>query len=178
MSETNNLGELSDEDLIRRLVEGCDEAFSVLFDRYSRLVMSIAIRILHDQGEAEEVAQSVFFDAYRAAVKFDKERGTVKIWLLQFAYHQSMRRKQQLTARHFYDAEPVGLIVERMMAYLPQNRRRLPPQETVRLINEALSLLNDKQRRVIELTYFEGLTAKEIAAATEDSRQACQPVHG
>ncbi len=162
-------GELSDEELIEQLLRGCNDAISVLFDRYSRLVMSVAGRILRDQGEAEEITQSVFFDVYRSATRFDASRGSVRVWILQFAYHRSIRRKQQLTRDHFYDAEPISEMVEHMMKHVSRHRQSLTPQETIRLTKEALGLLNDKQRRVLELTYFEGFTAEEIAKQTSDS---------
>jgi RNA polymerase sigma-70 factor, ECF subfamily len=50
----------------------------VLFDRYNRLVLRVALRIVHDAGEAQEVTQNVFFECYRSAKRFDPARGTLK----------------------------------------------------------------------------------------------------
>ncbi len=82
---------------------GDGDAFAVLFDRYNRLVLTVALRIVHDAGEAQEVTQNVFFEFYRSARRFDPARGTLKVWLLQFAYHRSINRRNYLLLRQFYN---------------------------------------------------------------------------
>jgi RNA polymerase sigma-70 factor, ECF subfamily len=91
----------TDEELVAALVSGCHDAITVLFDRYSRLVFRVAERILRDPGEAEELLQIVFLSVFQSAGKFDRERGSVRVWLLQHAYHRSLRRRHQLGSRHF-----------------------------------------------------------------------------
>src|SRR5262245_49878033 len=83
----------SDEELMLEVQRGDGDAFAALFDRYNRLVLTVALRILHDAGEAQEVTQNVFFEFYRSARRFDSARGTLKVWLLQFAYHRSINRR-------------------------------------------------------------------------------------
>ncbi len=85
-----------------QLKAGYDDALTVLFDRYHRLVLSIAFKILRDLGEAEDLAQSVFLEIYRVAAQFDPARGTTKTWLLQYAYHRSINRRRDLRRRNFY----------------------------------------------------------------------------
>ena len=86
----------SDEELMEGLCAGTPEALSTLFDRYYRLAFSIALKILHDRGEAEDMMQEVFFEIYRAPEKFDPARGSVKTWILQYAYHRSLTRRRYL----------------------------------------------------------------------------------
>src|SRR5882762_6546002 len=62
---------LSDEQLMLEVQRGDGDAFTVLFDRYNRLVLTVALRIVHDAGEAQEVTQNLFFEFYRAARRFD-----------------------------------------------------------------------------------------------------------
>jgi DNA-directed RNA polymerase specialized sigma24 family protein len=63
---SEDLTKLSDEQLIQKVAEGCQDALTVLFDRYHRLVFDVAFRIVRDCGEAEEGVQTVFLDNYRA----------------------------------------------------------------------------------------------------------------
>src|SRR5215471_14635778 len=94
---------LSDEDVIERLRQGHSDALPLLFDRFYRLVLKIAVQILRDPGEAEDVMQDVFFEIFNKAAQFDPAKGSVKAWLLQYAYHRSLSRRQYLALRSFYD---------------------------------------------------------------------------
>ena len=80
------LQELSDEQLMVHVKGQHDDALTVLFDRYHRLVLSIGFKIVRDLGEAEDLAQSVLLECYREAGQFDPARGSTKTWLLQYAY--------------------------------------------------------------------------------------------
>ena len=79
------LNELNDEALVLRLSDGEHDALAVLFDRYHKLVFSVAARIVEDPGEAEEVVQTVFLDFYRGLATFDAKKGLLRVWLLQYA---------------------------------------------------------------------------------------------
>jgi RNA polymerase sigma-70 factor (ECF subfamily) len=159
----------TDEKLVGAIVAGDHDAITILFDRFARLVFRIAERILHDPGEAEEILQTVFLDVFQSAGKFDPERGSVRIWLLQYAYHRSIRRKQQLEARHFYDAEQFDSVISEIAQRSPRRNLNLSPEESSRLVNQSLALIDERQRRTIEMTYFDGFTADEIAMRTGES---------
>jgi RNA polymerase sigma-70 factor, ECF subfamily len=159
----------TDEDLVAAVVGGDHDAITILFDRFARLVFRVAERILHDPGEAEEILQTVFLDVFQSAGKFDPARGSVRIWLLQYAYHRSIRRKQQLEARHFYDAEQVDSVIFEIAQRSPRRNLDLSPEESSRLVNQTLTLIDERQRRTIEMTYFDGFTAEEIASRTGES---------
>lgn len=158
---------LGDPQLAAALLNGCSDALAILFERYSRLVFHIARNIVRDDGEAEETVQQVFFDLFRAIGQFRPERGSFKTWLLQFAYHRSINRRQHLLAKRFYDSEELN---EAILAQIPDSSQytlTFGPHETSHLISQALATLKPRQRQVIELTYFEGLTAEEIAVQLE-----------
>src|SRR5690242_8370078 len=87
---------LADEELVSHLEHQHTDAIAVLYQRYRRLIFVVAFRILRDRGEAEDIVQNVFVDLYRTSLRFDPTRGTAKIWILQFAYARSFRRKRQL----------------------------------------------------------------------------------
>src|SRR5271157_352900 len=88
---------------MKQLQTGCNDALAVLFDRYHRLVLSIALKIVRDPGEAEDVMQAVFLEIFRSAAQFDPAKGSTKVWMLQYAYHRAINRRQHLNARNFYD---------------------------------------------------------------------------
>jgi len=96
---------LDDAALMDALRKGCNDALAVLFERHSALVFRIARAILRDDGEAEETVQRVFLDVFRAMNQFDSARGSFKTWLLQYAYHRTINRREHLQANHFYNRE-------------------------------------------------------------------------
>jgi RNA polymerase sigma-70 factor, ECF subfamily len=81
----NELQEASDLELVRQLISGNDDALAVIVDRYQRLVFSVALRIVKDEGEAEDLVQTVFADIFKRAEQYNPSRGTLKVWLLQYA---------------------------------------------------------------------------------------------
>src|SRR5215207_6992734 len=89
----------SDGDLMRDLCTAKGDALEDLFRRHCRLVRAVAQRILQDQAEAEDVTQDVFLEIYRKAHLYDPARGTFRVWLLQYAYHRTFRRKAALQRR-------------------------------------------------------------------------------
>lgn len=148
------LNQLSDAALLAHLIAGEHNALAVLFDRYHRLVFSVAVRILRDEGEAEEVVQTVFLNIFESATNFDPLKGTLKVWLLQYAYHRSLHRLRSLSAQR------VNLWEELDGAKEPSHA---PNVELPRYCQQLLTQLKPMQRQVVELTYFEGWTAREIA---------------
>ena len=149
----------SDEQLAECVVAGEHDALAVLFDRYHKLVYNIAIRIVRDVGEAEEVVQAVFLDFYRALARFDPRKGILKVWLMQFAYHRALRRKRHLAANRFYEwVDLEDAASERVYRSKPED-----VAEGARLMEQLLHDMSPRRRRILELTYLEGLTANEIA---------------
>jgi RNA polymerase sigma-70 factor, ECF subfamily len=159
---------LTDEELTQQIAAGHQDAMAVLFDRYCRLVFDVAFRIVRDPAEAEDVVQNVFLDIFRAMASFDSRKGMLKVWLLQYAYHRALHRKRHLVSNHFYRWENLEAAIE-----VASSRRlwgELP--EVVRLTEQLLQNLKPRQRKVVELTYYEGLTAEEIAHRLGESPHA------
>jgi len=164
----SDISNVSDEKLMQFLKCGRQDALAVLFDRYHHLVFSIALRIVRDPGEAEEVVQIVFLDIFRTAANFDSRKGIFKGWLLQFAHHGALHRKRHLVANHFYRWEELEAVLE-SGAICPLAGQS---PEVMRLAEEMLGELKARQRAVVELTYYEGLTAEEIAERLRESVHA------
>ena len=163
------MSNLSDEDVIQRLRQGDTDALPILFDRFYRLILRIAARILRDPGEAEDLMQEVFLELYNKAAQFDPARGTAKTWILQYAYHRSLSRRQYLALRNFYDRRR---ITEHEVAGSISGNvswRGLTFSEWRRVIEQGLATLNQKQRKTLELACFDGLLLGEIAERTKES---------
>ena len=163
-----DLTQISDEKLIEFVQDGRQDALTALFDRYHRLVFSVAFKIVRDPGEAEEVVQTVFLDIFRAAAKFDARKGMLRVWILQYAYHRALHRRRHLVANHFYRWEELEAAIEAGSSLALSSAG----PESMRLAEEMLNQLKPRQRTVLELTYFEGLTAEEIATRLGESVHA------
>lgn len=182
---TNEIGsrhsshsEAEDLRIIAQLQAGNHDALTTLFEKYSGMVFGIARRILHDDAEAEEVVQQVFLDTYRAINQYDERKGSVKTWLFQYCYHRTLTRKKHLEVKGFYstdgleDQEPpetraVSYTMEALEG--PSRRIKFYSHEVGQLVEQLLSSIQPRQRVAIELTFFEGLTAEEIASKTGES---------
>jgi len=158
---------LTDEQLIACLREGRSDALAVLFDRYQKLVLSIALKIVRDPGEAEDVTQTVFLDIYRAVAQFDPGKGSTKVWLMQYAYHRAINRRQHLKGREFYTSteleEAAGRPVEARATF------GMSSPEIKELVRKSMIALPVEQRSVIEMASYQGLTMQEIAERTGES---------
>ena len=160
---------MTDEDVMEQLRNGNPDALPILFDRFHRLVLKIALRILRDAGEAEDVMQEIFLEIYNKAGQFDASKGTTKTWILQYAYHRSLSRRQYLTLRNFYDRHQTTELDVVESNRVDLSWRGLTFQEWGRVIQQGLATLNQKQRKTIELACFQGLLLSEIAERTKES---------
>ncbi len=163
-----DLSGLEDPELIAEAARQNHDALAVLFDRYQRLVFHVARRIVQDEAEAEDLTQEVFFEIYKKASHYDPARGTVKVWLLQYAYHRSFSRKAAL-ARRRHAREPLTPAVLRASNPSDERRRGLTRDEWAWAVRQALASVHEKQRNTIELAFFGQLTMREIAAKTSQS---------
>jgi RNA polymerase sigma-70 factor, ECF subfamily len=161
----------TDAATMESLSRGSHAAMEDLFHRYHRIVFSVGFKMLRDRGEAEDVMQEVFMEIYKKAHLFDPSKGTLKTWVLQCAYHQSLDRRQYLTVRRFYDWRRIsGFDLDTVEVFVPATgRENLTIEERTRILKLGLEQLSDKQRRVLELTYFKGLLLREIAGETGES---------
>jgi RNA polymerase sigma-70 factor (ECF subfamily) len=152
----------SDEELMAGLQAKDTKALDLLFARYSRLVFAIALRILNDRSEAEDVVQEVFFSLYQKAMLYDSAKGTAKGWVVQIAFSRAKDRRAHLSRRGFYSGTDVESLHDTLTG-----ETDVEHDVGVRLdfshLRCAFEELTAIQRRTLELFYFEGLELREIS---------------
>ncbi len=153
----------SDNDLAEAMLEGNVEALGILVDRYQRLVFTIAIRIVRDKGEAEDLVQDVFLEIFRKVKLFDSSKGIFRVWLLRYAYTRSMNRRDHLECRKFYTSVEFDEADPLVTPHRDLFGGSFTVQEATRYVQQALEILNPKQRKAIDLIALEGRTVEEAA---------------
>ncbi len=141
---------------------------TILFERHASSLFRIARRILRNEAEAEDAVQHIFLDVFRSIQQFDPEKGGFKTWFLLFAYHRIFNCRRSLTANRFFDTDPFD---ELLPAVVPLTERSLGyslPEMSL-LVEQVLRALQPRQRRTIELVYYEGLTAEEVSKRTGET---------
>ena len=149
-----------DELLLTRAKGGDKQAMTDLFDRYSGMVYSVALRVLNDPGQAEDVMQEIFFQVWRNPHAFVAGRGSLGAWLAVMARNRaidSLRRRRP--------TDSVDDVVLASSSDLGSELERNQMMEKVREILKGLPL---EQQKSVELAFFEGLTHSEIATRTGD----------
>lgn len=164
VSATAEASDVSDERLIVRLRAQDPQALELLFSRHSRLVYSIALRILHDAGEAEEVVQECFLYVYRKAMAFEPSRGSAKVWIVQVAYSRARDRKSHLSRRGFYVRKDIeSLELEDTLAGQEDVESEIEARIDFSRLECAFNDLTDLQRETLKLFYFEDMELREIS---------------
>jgi RNA polymerase sigma-70 factor, ECF subfamily len=142
-----------DVHLVQAMAAGDQQALAALYQRHSDLMLGLAMRIVRNRREAEDLLHDVFLEAWRAAKDFDPKRGRVRTWLA--IRMRSRALDLQKSARVSRNAGESGL--ERLVA----DESAPSPDHTK--VRAALGDLPKDQRQVIELAYFDGLSCSEIA---------------
>jgi RNA polymerase sigma-70 factor (ECF subfamily) len=159
---------LEDPVLVSMVSGGDPAALEILYDRYSRVVFSFALRILGDRAAAEELLQEVFFRTWKQAHHFSEVRGSFVTWLLSITHNMAIDeiRKQKRRPQRADSSDPVLLLTN-----VTDDQESVEDQaansETRAQIISAIRTLPHAQQVVIELAYFRGLTQREIAAELE-----------
>jgi RNA polymerase sigma-70 factor, ECF subfamily len=154
----------SDELLLSRIANEDREALSQLFRRYYGLVRGIAVRILRNDAEAEDLAQDVFLHIARKCDLYDSAKGTARSWIVRATYYQALNRKEHLENRRYTCLNPKGIGAEELAA--PSANGYDHSGEAVFGRTRWLQMrevLTEDQWEAIRLHFFEGCTFAEIA---------------
>lgn len=147
-----------DTTLVSAIRSGDQSAMAALYDRYSSVVYSVALRVLGDTGAAEDIQQDVFMQLWRNPGAFDANRGHLGAWLAVITRNRAIDALRK--RRPESDLEDVVLSVVPDMAG-DADRSRIAEK-----VRGLLGTMSPVQRSALEMAYYEGLTHTEIAART------------
>lgn len=158
-----------DHFLVTRTQSGDVAAFEALVRRYERWVFTLALRMLGDRGEAEDMAQEVFLKAYRGLPRF-KGNSRFSTWLYAIASHhclnhlQTRRRRPAASTRGADGVGGEGLpAAERLPDEAPRADELLEREELARIVQTELTFLSEEHRLILILRDIQGLAYHEIA---------------
>jgi RNA polymerase sigma-70 factor (ECF subfamily) len=154
-SETE-IGAVDDTTMLTRIGQRDENAMEAVFRRYSGPVYSVALRVLRDTGQAEDILQEVFLQLWRKPAAFVQNRGSLGAWLVVIARNRAIdvlrRRKPSDSVDDVVLTSPIK--AERNIA--------------MQRVRSVIANLPEEQRRTLDLAYFEGLSHTEIASRTGD----------
>jgi len=147
---------------MQRVQHGDANAFEVIFDRHGDASFSLAYRMCGRRAMAEDVVQEAFMSVWRTGAGYDRERGSVRNWLLGVVHNRAIDAFRREAARTSRDVSDEG-ISERVQA-AERTEHEVERRDEAHHVRTALGELPAEQRRVIELAYFGGFSHSEIAA--------------
>jgi RNA polymerase sigma-70 factor, ECF subfamily len=155
-----------DAALVDRLLHRDVSAFEELYDRHSRIVYGLVLRILQQASTSEEVVQDVFLQLWRNASQYQSDRGPFVPWLLTLARNRALdhlRLKSERQRRRENQAEELPAI-----AQVPEYEKALDEKRRAERVRSLIGTLSAQQKKAIEMAYFEGLSHSEIANALQE----------
>ena len=165
--ETPHPGEdgASDEQVIAAIARGDHDALGVLYDRYHRLAMGVAYRVLNDHALSEDVVHDAFLTVWRRGDSFNPSRGNARAWLLTIVRNAAIDRRRGRHARALQDT-PLDDVAFLLASEKEEIFATVAAKVEAERVRDALTALPNEQREAIELAYFRGLTQHEIASQT------------
>jgi len=153
-----------DEDLINKVIKGENNAYAILVDRYKHMVYTLALKIVKNREDAEEVAQDSFIKAYNALNDF-KGESKFSTWLYKIAYYRSLdylkKNKRQV------ETTAIDISEEYNIASMDDALDRMEVKERAEIIKHAIEKLPADDAVLITLYYFETLSMNEISEVME-----------
>jgi len=147
-----------EREMIAGIRGGREAAMTQLYDRYSAIVYSVALRVLGDTGAAEDVVQEIFMQLWRKPESFDASRGSLGAWLAVIARHRAIDALRK--------RKPETHIAEVVIALDIDLEEEAGRKIAIEKVRGALAGMPPEQRKAVELAFFEGLTHSEVAAKT------------
>ena len=155
-----------DKDLLRRIAQKDPVALSLLYDQYNRLLFGLLISILKKKTEAEDILQEVFSNILEKADQFDPDRGTGYTWIVSLTRNKGIDR---LRSKVYKEQKKQSTSLDNDDVYHPlYSSENNPLEDTILsdradMVRKALQQISEKQRKVIEISYFSGLSQSEIS---------------
>jgi RNA polymerase sigma-70 factor (ECF subfamily) len=160
---------LDDDALLRLIIQQQTDALSELYDRYSRLVYSLAFQMMGDVAAAEEVTQDVFFRIWEKAHTYRAEQARVSTWITSITRYRSidlLRRRGTRPDHTSLAWDDLPLNVMPVTEGDPEDMTELSLLQ--KRVRDAIATLPAEQKKVLALAYLKGLTHSEIAELLGD----------
>jgi len=165
--EDINPDELSDEALLTAIAGGAVWAMESLYDRYSRILYSLAYRIVADHQITEDLLQDAFLSIWRRSSTFSPQSGPARNWLISIVHHRAIDYLRRVRRRSALQEAPLAEIDVDELTSFPDVWEEAWRSVQSSQIRAALMKIPTEQRLVIELAYFQGWSHTEIAQGTE-----------
>jgi len=164
--------EISDEALIAEVCLGNREALAILFRRYARLVRGVALRVLKDASEADDLVPDIFVLIHRLSGRFDSSKTSAQFWILQMTHRRAISRRRYLNSRHFYTQVELD---EGAMPATDSGSAHSDGSIGQRLaeldLQKMFGSLSEDQQKTLRLHFIEGYTLDEIATTLGQTKR-------
>ena len=158
-----NYSTLTDETLIRLIVRSQPDALSVLYDRYSRLVFSLALNIVGDRATAEEITLDVFTRIWEKAATYQPDQAKVSTWLTRITRNRAIDVLRKHSSRPERHSVSWANVTDEAMPnhHNPEDITELAVQQA--RVRAAMAQLPEEQQQALALAYFKGYSHRQIA---------------
>lgn len=159
--------ELSDEALLNAIAGGSVWAMESLYQRYSRILYSLAYRMVADHQVAEDLLQEAFLAVWRRSISYSPQIGAARSWLISILHHRAIDHLRRVRRRSAIQEAPLEEFDSDENLAFPDVWDEAWRSEKSSQVRAALMKIPTEQRLVIELAYFQGWTHTEIAEGTQ-----------
>jgi len=163
----NSTTELSDEALLKEIAGGAVWAMDSLYERYSRMLYSVAYRMVADHQIAEDLLQDAFLAVWRRSTSYSPQTGAARSWLISILHHRAIDHLRRMRRRSGIVEAPLEELELDETTAFPDVWDEAWRSIKSSQVRAALMKIPTEQRLVIELAYFQGWTHAEIAEGTE-----------
>jgi len=156
--------QVSDEALIAEVCLGSREALATLFRRHARLVRRVALRVLKDASEADDLVQDVFLLIHHLCRTFDRSKSPAQFWILQMAHRRAISRRRYLNSRHFYTQ--LELDEQSFQVSELRSGHSDDPIDSILAeldLQKMFGTLSEDQQKTLRLHFIEGYSLDETA---------------
>jgi RNA polymerase sigma-70 factor (ECF subfamily) len=158
-----NYTDLTDETLIGLINRSQTDALSELYDRYHRLVFSLALNIVGEPAAAEEVTLDVFTRVWEKAESYRSDQSRVKTWLLSITRYRSIDVLRRSNARPEHNRATWAEVSSEQLARASNSEEMVEQALQQERVRAAVAQLPPDQKEALALAYFKGYTHSQIA---------------
>jgi RNA polymerase sigma-70 factor, ECF subfamily len=161
LTSTRDIQRLADEELMQLVRQGDPRAFETVYDRHGGAAFSLAYRMVGNRVVAEDVVQEAFLSIWRSKVRYEREKGSVRTWVLGIVHHRTIDALRRNLVHERRRASAEG--IEEWQEARERTDVEVARREEARTVRAAIDELPDQQGQVIDLAYFGGFTHTQIA---------------